>query len=128
MDLKYYDIYQKYLGIYEETLSEYVASLDVSEKDFFKELQQVKNDASIQDKKLKKFVDYLLASTDYQMFYKIMIRATKKLKADDDSEVKADSKATLSSPSSKAQGKSTSSSSSDSPSKASSVAESKSKK
>ena len=51
----------------------------MSVEDFFFQLEDVKNDPNLKDnKKLKNFVKYLLASTDYPAFYKVMVRAAKK--------------------------------------------------
>ena len=77
-NLEQYAIFKKYLLLYEETLSEYIESLDVSITDFFFQLEDLRNDANLKDKKLKNFVNYLLASTDYPAFYKVMVRAAKK--------------------------------------------------
>lgn len=77
-DLEKYAVFQRYLRLYEETLSEYIESLDVSISDFFFQLEDVRNDKNLKDKKLKNFVNYLLASTDYLAFYKVMVRAAKK--------------------------------------------------
>ena len=59
-------------------MSEYISSLDVSVEEFFFQLEDVKNDPNLKDKKLKNFVKYLLASTDSPAFYKVMVRAAKK--------------------------------------------------
>ena len=79
-DLEQYEVFQRYLRLYEATLSEYIESLDVTVEDFFFQLEDVKNDPTLHknDKKLLHFVNYLLASTDYPAFYKVMIRAAKK--------------------------------------------------
>lgn len=77
-DLDQYAVYQRYLRLYEETLSDYINSLDVSIEDFFFQLEDVRSDPNLKDKKLKNFVNYLLASTDYPAFYKVMVRAAKK--------------------------------------------------
>lgn len=77
-NLEYYALYQKYLKLYEDILSEYITSLDVSPNEFYRELEAVQNDPNIKDKKLRHFVNYLIASTDYESFYKIMGRAAKK--------------------------------------------------
>ena len=93
-DLEQYAVFQKYLKLYEETLSDYIESLDVSITDFFFQLEDVKNDKNLKDKKLKNFVNYLLASTDYPAFYKVMVRAAKKQFRDGEriAESKSDSK------------------------------------
>lgn len=41
-DLDQYAVYQRYLRLYEETLSEYINSLDVSIEDFFFQLEDVR--------------------------------------------------------------------------------------
>lgn len=80
-NMEYYALYQRYLKLYEDTLQGYIESLDVSIPEFYRELAEVKNDPEIKDKKLLYFVDYLVACTDYESFYKVMIRAAKKLRA-----------------------------------------------
>ena len=77
-NLEYYALYQKYLKLYEDVLSDYISSLDVSVNEFYRELLEIKDDPNIKDKKLQHFVNYLVASTDYESFYKIMGRAAKK--------------------------------------------------
>lgn len=64
--MEYYDLYQRYLKLYENTLQDYIESLDVSVTDFYVQLQAVKNDPDIKDKKLLHFVNYLIACTDYE--------------------------------------------------------------
>lgn len=88
-DLRYYSLYQEYLRIYEENLSAYIESLDVSTTEFYRELAAIRNDPDVKDKKLLHFVDYLVACTDYESFYKVMTRAAKKLRqADERAEAK----------------------------------------
>lgn len=92
-NLEYYTLFQRYLKLYENTLQDYIESLDVSAMEFFKELSAVKNDPEIKDKKLLHFVNYVVASTDYESFYKVMVRAAKKVnaKAESKSEAKESS-------------------------------------
>jgi hypothetical protein len=71
------------LQLYENTLQDYIESLDVSVQEFFRQLVDVKNDPNITDKKLLHFTNYLLASTDYDSFYKVMVRAAKKARKAD---------------------------------------------
>ena len=78
-NIQYYALFQKYLKLYELHLSSYIKSLDVSVEEFYAQLVEVKNDASIKDKKLLHFVNYLLACTDYESFYKVMVRAAKRV-------------------------------------------------
>jgi hypothetical protein len=79
-NLEYYTLFQQYLKLYEETLQEYIESLNVSVEEFYRELGDVQNDPTIKDKKLLHFVNYLIACTDYDSFYKVMVRAAKKEK------------------------------------------------
>ncbi len=64
--------------MYEEELSTYINSLDKSVGDFYHQLEDVLNDKELKDKRLLAFANYLIASTDYPSFYKIMIRAGKR--------------------------------------------------
>lgn len=82
-NLEYYALFQRYLRLYENTLQDYIESLNVSVEVFYAQLVEVKNDENIKDKKLLHFVNYLLASTDYASFYKVMVRAAKKSKRAD---------------------------------------------
>jgi hypothetical protein len=79
-DHAYYSLFEDYLKLYEDTLSRYIESMDVSVETFYEELVEIKEDTSVKDKKVVHFVNYLLASTDYPSFYKLMVRAAKKLK------------------------------------------------
>lgn len=79
-NMEYYGLYQQYLKLYEGQLQRYIESLDVSVTEFYRELAEVRNDPEIKDKKLLYFVDYLVACTDYESFYKVMVRAAKKLR------------------------------------------------
>ena len=79
-DLGQYAVFQRYLRLYEEHFSTYIESLDVSIEEFFFLLEDIKNDPKVVDKKLLHFVNYLLASTDYAAFYKVMVRAAKKVR------------------------------------------------
>eukprot|EP01040_Poterioochromonas_malhamensis_P006823 gene6823-7354_t len=83
-NLQYYELYQQYLNLYEANLSSYIESLDVSIPEFYRELAAIRNDPEIKDKKLLHFVDYLVACTDYDSFYKVMTRAAKKLRQADE--------------------------------------------
>lgn len=64
-------------------MSGFIESLGASDRAFYEELQDVQADVDVKDKKLKKFVDYLVACTDYPAFYKLMVRAAKKLRPAD---------------------------------------------
>lgn len=77
-DLEFYELFQDYLKMYEEELSTYINSMDKSVGDFYHQLEDVLNDKELKDKRLLAFANYLIASTDYPSFYKIMIRAGKR--------------------------------------------------
>lgn len=79
-NLEYYALFQKYLKLYENQLLDYIESLNVSMEVFYRELAEVSNDPDIKDKKLLHFVNYLIACTDYDSFYKVMTRAAKKVR------------------------------------------------
>jgi hypothetical protein len=99
------------MKLYETVLSEYIESLDVSVNEFYRELAEIKDDPNIKDKKLLHFVNYLIASTDYESFYKIMGRVAKKArKAEDQLDDRAESKTSEQprTPGSKAEGKASS--------------------
>ena len=77
-DLEYYSLFQQYLSLYEDQLSGFIETTGANEREFADQLEQVQTDPNTKgNKKLTKFVDYLIASTDYPMFYKAMIRAAK---------------------------------------------------
>ena len=79
-NMEYYSLFQRYLKLYENQLLDYIESLNVSMEEFYRELAEVSNDPEIKDKKLLHFVNYLIACTDYESFYKVMTRAAKKLR------------------------------------------------
>mmetsp|Transcript_26066 Transcript_26066/g.34213 ORF Transcript_26066/g.34213 Transcript_26066/m.34213 type:complete len:168 (+) Transcript_26066:63-566(+) len=89
-DLEWQDLYQEYLGIYEDTLSEYITSQGFSVAEFYDEIKDAKETSS--DPKIQLFVDCLLASCDYASFYKVMVQMAKKemfkAEAKDDGESK----------------------------------------
>jgi len=75
-NLEYYGLFQLYLEVYESTLTEYLSTLDQSISDFYAEVKDVQDESM--DPYLKTFVDCLLASADYESFYKVMVREGKK--------------------------------------------------
>lgn len=75
-NLEYYGLFQLYLEVYEATLTEYLSTLDQSISDFYAEVKDVQDESM--DPYLKTFVDCLLASADYESFYKVMVREGKK--------------------------------------------------
>lgn len=92
-DLEQYAVFQKYLRLYETHMSNYIESLDVSVEQFFFMLEDIRNDPKVhgdpKQKKLLHFINYLLASTDYPAFYKVMVRAAKKAASKRDSKAEA---------------------------------------
>jgi len=62
------------------TLTDYLNSLNVPIEEFYADVQQAKEETT--DPYLLTFIDCLLASTDYDSFYRVMVREGKKLKAD----------------------------------------------
>lgn len=79
-NLVFYDLYQQYLKLYESQLSDFIAQMDGTDKEFFEQLEDVQIDTDIKDRKLQKFVSYLVAATEYPAFYKLMYRAAKKIR------------------------------------------------
>lgn len=65
-----------YLKVYEDTLTEYLSSLSVSIEDFYKEVREYQEDSD--EPYIRTFIDCLLASADYESFYKVMVREGKK--------------------------------------------------
>jgi hypothetical protein len=77
-DLKYQELFLKYLQVYEDTLMSYLKTIDVSYEDFFLEVRQVQEDEQMKDPYLSQFVRCLLASTDYESFYRVMYKEGRK--------------------------------------------------
>ena len=75
-NLEYYGLFQLYLEVYESTLTEYLSTLNESIEDFYAEVRGVQEESM--DPYLRTFVDCLLASADYDSFYKVMLREGKK--------------------------------------------------
>lgn len=70
-NLVYYDLFQQYLKLYENQLSDFIDQMDGTDREFYEQLQDVQIDTEIKDKKLVKFVSYLVAATEYPAFYKL---------------------------------------------------------
>jgi hypothetical protein len=71
-NLKYYELFNVYLKLYENTLENYLNTLDVPIDEFYKEVREAQEET--EDPYIRTFVDCLLASTDYDSFYKVMAR------------------------------------------------------
>lgn len=100
-DLKYYGLFQNYLKIYENTLTKYVESLGFSIHDFYAEVSELQTDDNTSEH-MRLFLECLLASMDYDSFYKVMLREGKKHRLLAESKVRldagSDSKGSSSSP------------------------------
>jgi len=75
-NMEYYSLFQLYLGVYEDTLTEYVQTLECSIEEFYREVREAQDETT--DPYLKTFIECLLASADYESFYKVMVREGKK--------------------------------------------------
>mmetsp|Transcript_18398 Transcript_18398/g.26522 ORF Transcript_18398/g.26522 Transcript_18398/m.26522 type:complete len:174 (+) Transcript_18398:166-687(+) len=71
-NLEYYDLFQVYLKLYETTLMEYLNTIDCEIEQFYKEVRAAQNEVT--EPYIATFIDCLLASTDYESFYKVMAR------------------------------------------------------
>lgn len=71
-------------------MTDYLDKLDVPIEEFYKEVREVQDDSS--DPYLKQFIKCLLASADYESFYRVMSREGKTFKAKRMSEERRSSK------------------------------------
>lgn len=72
-NLDYYNLFQIYLKLYESTLTNYLESIDFAPEDFYEEIAALQEDENI-DQQMKVFINCLLASADYESFYKVMAK------------------------------------------------------
>lgn len=96
-NLKYYELFQIYLQLYEDTLTTYLDKLDVNITEFYQEVRECQKHE--QDPYILVFIDCLLASTDYDSFYKVMCKQgllskSKKSSSSRGVDAKADTKGT----------------------------------
>jgi len=75
-ELKYYSLFTKYLKIYEDQLESYLKTLNCTIEEFYREVREVQDDGS--DPYLNQFIQCLLASADYESFYKVMYKEGRK--------------------------------------------------
>ena len=75
-NMEYYALFQKYLKVYEDSLTEYVQSLNCTIEEFYKEVREYQADTA--DPYIVLFIDCLLASADYESFYKVMVKESRK--------------------------------------------------
>jgi hypothetical protein len=71
-NLKYYDLFNVYLKLYESTLENYLNTLDIPIEDFYREVREAQEET--EDPYVRTFIDCLVASTDYDSFYRVMAR------------------------------------------------------
>ena len=60
---------------------DYLVSINCTVEELYREVAVVQNDPTRQDAYLMTFIDCLLASCDYESFYKVMVKEGKKLAA-----------------------------------------------
>ena len=77
-NLEYYQLFTEYLQVYEDTLVEYLNTMDESIEEFYRQVRECSEDEGMDDPYLKVFIDCLLASMNYDSFYKVMVREGKK--------------------------------------------------
>eukprot|EP01035_Chromulina_nebulosa_P019483 gene19483-25369_t len=77
-NLVYYNCFQNYLVLYENTLTTYIQSLNCSIDEFYDDVRAAKEETT--DPYLLQFIECLLASADYESFYKVMHREGLKYK------------------------------------------------
>mmetsp|Transcript_4274 Transcript_4274/g.4438 ORF Transcript_4274/g.4438 Transcript_4274/m.4438 type:complete len:183 (+) Transcript_4274:139-687(+) len=75
-NMEYYSLFQDYLVIYENTLTEYLEGIDCTVEELYSEVREFQGDST--DPFLKTFIECLLASADYESFYKVMVKEGKK--------------------------------------------------
>ena len=101
-NLKYWELFQTYLKLYESTLENYLKTLEVPIDEFYRDVREAQDQTD--DPYITTFIDCLLASADYDSFYKVMAREGnrsltlknmgKKVKSPEKAESKAESKET----------------------------------
>ena len=69
-------MFEKYLKVYEDSLTEYVQSLNCTIEEFYKEVREYQ--AETEDPYIQLFIECLLASADYESFYKVMVKESRK--------------------------------------------------
>lgn len=75
-NMEYYSLFQQYLLVYEESLTKFVSQIDCTIEEFYAEVREAQDESV--DPYLRVFIDCLLASADYESFYKVMVREGKK--------------------------------------------------
>ena len=78
-DLLYQELFNEYLGIFEGTLEDYLASQGSTPEEFYAEVEREKES---EDPNVRLFISCLLASCDYDSFFKVMKKEAVKLLAE----------------------------------------------
>eukprot|EP01038_Epipyxis_sp_PR26KG_P014149 gene14149-18987_t len=78
-NLDYYQLFQVYLKLYENSLEKYLKTVDLSITEFYKEVRETQNTTN--DPYIETFIDCLVASCDYDSFYRVMAREGAKSKS-----------------------------------------------
>ena len=78
-NMEYFELFQDYLKVYENTLTDYLKTIDCTVEELYREVRETQAEST--DPYMKMFIDCLLASADYDSFYKVMLREGKKCKA-----------------------------------------------
>lgn len=78
-DLNYHALFTKYLDVYENTLTDYLKTLDTSIEDFYKAVREYEEEDG-SDQYIGHFIKCLLASMSYESFYRVMAKEGKRKK------------------------------------------------
>eukprot|EP00640_Fibrocapsa_japonica_P007105 CAMPEP_0113943868 /NCGR_PEP_ID=MMETSP1339-20121228/28905_1 /TAXON_ID=94617 /ORGANISM="Fibrocapsa japonica" /LENGTH=160 /DNA_ID=CAMNT_0000948847 /DNA_START=46 /DNA_END=528 /DNA_ORIENTATION=+ /assembly_acc=CAM_ASM_000762 len=89
-DLAWQELFEDYLKLYEDTLSDFLRQEGYSDKEFYAEVAAAKETAT--DPATKQFIHCLLASCDYNSFFRVMVQMAKTELAAGGAEAKAESK------------------------------------
>jgi hypothetical protein len=77
-ELSHMNCFKEYLDIFEDTLEAFVKSEGSDNVMFFTQIEECKSNPSITPEE-SLFIQCLLASTDYDSFYSVMVKEAKKL-------------------------------------------------
>ena len=75
-NLKYYNIFQEYLLLYENTLTNHLNNIGSNSQEFYRELSELESLPEL-DEDTALFIRCLQSSTEYESFYKIMSTISK---------------------------------------------------
>lgn len=82
--LVYYDIYNDYLRTFESKIEDFLARENLLAKDFYAECRELLEDDEVWDSS-RFFVEALLATSDYDSFYRLMRAEMVRIKKDNSS-------------------------------------------